>query len=140
MDSPRGGRLATLGRGVTAPARPTFGFPLRRHAESGASPRGHSRVETISPQGYCRWRHKGLLLILITIGRREAFVNRRELWAAAAAATAVTAVAHQATAAKAPDTWDGLIKVKSKRADAVYLQPGADFRPYTKVMLDPTEV
>ncbi|WP_380872628.1 hypothetical protein ACFB49_35460 [Sphingomonas sp. DBB INV C78] len=42
--------------------------------------------------------------------------------------------------AKAPDTWDSLYKVKSKRLDAVYLLPGADFRTYTKVMLDPTEV
>lgn len=39
-----------------------------------------------------------------------------------------------------PTTWDGLVKVKAKRLDVVYLQPGADFRPYTKVMLDPTEV
>ena len=35
---------------------------------------------------------------------------------------------------------DGLVRVKSKRLDVVYLQPGADFRSYTKVMLDPTEV
>lgn len=45
-----------------------------------------------------------------------------------------------AVAAKAPLTWDGLVQVKSKRLDLVYLQPGADFRSYTKVMLDPTEV
>ena len=43
-------------------------------------------------------------------------------------------------AAKAPDTWDGLAKVKSKRLDLAYLLPGADFRGYTKVMLDPTEL
>ena len=43
-------------------------------------------------------------------------------------------------AAKPPDTWDGLTKVKAKRLDLAYLQPGADFRGYTKVMLDPTEV
>jgi hypothetical protein len=43
-------------------------------------------------------------------------------------------------AAKPPDTWDGLTLVKSKKLDAVYLLPGADFRPYTKIMLDPTEV
>jgi Protein of unknown function (DUF3313) len=42
--------------------------------------------------------------------------------------------------AKAPDTWDNLIKVKSKRIKAVYLLPNTDFRVYTKVMLDPTEV
>ena len=49
-------------------------------------------------------------------------------------------LAGPADAAKPPSTWDGLVKVNSKRADAVYLQPGADFRSYTKVMLDPTEV
>lgn len=37
-------------------------------------------------------------------------------------------------------TWDGLVEVKPKRLDAVYLQPGADFRPYTKLMIDPVEV
>ena len=43
--------------------------------------------------------------------------------------------------AKAPPTeWDGLVRVASKRFSYVYLQPGADFRGYTKVMLDPTEV
>jgi hypothetical protein len=42
--------------------------------------------------------------------------------------------------AKAPDTWDGLHKVESPRLDEVYLLPGADFRGYTKVMLDPAEV
>jgi hypothetical protein len=41
---------------------------------------------------------------------------------------------------KPPTSWDGLMLVKSKRLDIVYLQPGADFSGYTKVMLDPTEV
>ena len=39
-----------------------------------------------------------------------------------------------------PATWDNLVKVDSKKLAGVYLLPGADFRPYTKVMLDPTEV
>ena len=43
-------------------------------------------------------------------------------------------------AAKAPTSWDGLVQVKAKRLDLVYLQPGADFRGYTKVMLAPTEL
>lgn len=43
-------------------------------------------------------------------------------------------------AADPPATWDGLVQVPSKRLEIVYLQPGADFRGYTKVMLDPTEV
>jgi hypothetical protein len=43
-------------------------------------------------------------------------------------------------AAKPPVTWDGLVQVPSKKLDLVYLQAGADFRAYTKVMIDPTEV
>ena len=39
----------------------------------------------------------------------------------------------------APADWDGLQKVDSKKFDAAYLAPGADFKAYTKVMLDPTE-
>jgi len=45
-----------------------------------------------------------------------------------------------ALAADAPENWDGLVQVKPKRMDAAYLLPGADFRTYTKVMIDPTEV
>jgi hypothetical protein len=45
-----------------------------------------------------------------------------------------------AIGAKPPPTWDGLVQVRSKNMDLVYLQPGADFRGYTKVMIDPTEV
>jgi hypothetical protein len=36
--------------------------------------------------------------------------------------------------------WDGLVDVKPKRLDAVALAPGADFRPYRKLMMDPVEV
>ena len=36
--------------------------------------------------------------------------------------------------------WDGLVEVKPKRLDAAYLLPGADFRPYKKLMIDPVEV
>jgi hypothetical protein len=45
-----------------------------------------------------------------------------------------------ALAADAPESWDGLVQVKPKRMDAAYLLPGADFRQYTKVMIDPTQV
>jgi len=45
-----------------------------------------------------------------------------------------------AFAADAPESWDGLVEVKPKRMDAAFLLPGADFRPYTKVMIDPTQV
>lgn len=39
-----------------------------------------------------------------------------------------------------PGNWDGLVEVNSKRLDLAYLAPGADFRSYTKVMVDPTQV
>ncbi|EJL34164.1 DUF3313 family protein [Novosphingobium sp. AP12] len=45
-----------------------------------------------------------------------------------------------AFSAKAPDTWDGLLHVPSKKMGAVYLQANADFRVYSKVMLDPTQI
>ena len=45
-----------------------------------------------------------------------------------------------AAADSLPVEWDGLRKVASKRLDYVYLQPGADFRGYTKVIVEPTEV
>jgi len=43
-------------------------------------------------------------------------------------------------AAKPPTTWDGLVQVSSKRLDLLYLQPGANFGGYTKVLIEPTEV
>jgi hypothetical protein len=64
----------------------------------------------------------------------------RRAFSMGVAAVSMAVVCGVAVAAKAPDTWDGLNRVKSKRMDLVYLAPGADFRPYTKVMLDPTEV
>lgn len=39
-----------------------------------------------------------------------------------------------------PENWDGMVRVKAKHVDLAYLRPQADFRGYTKVMLDPTEV
>lgn len=45
-----------------------------------------------------------------------------------------------ASAEDAPTTWDGLVQVKPRKMEAAYVLPGADFRPYTKVMLDPVEV
>lgn len=42
--------------------------------------------------------------------------------------------------AQTEQNWDGLVEVKAKRMDAAYLLPSADFRPYTKVMIDPSVV
>ena len=39
-----------------------------------------------------------------------------------------------------PSTWDGLVQVPSKKAKLAYLQPGADFRPYTKVLIEEPDV
>lgn len=45
-----------------------------------------------------------------------------------------------AAIAQDSDSWDGLVEVKPKRVDTAYLLPGADFRAYTKLILDPVEV
>jgi hypothetical protein len=55
---------------------------------------------------------------------------------AAVALVATTA----AGADKLPATWDGLVQVKAQKLAAVYLLPNADFRTYSKVMFDPSEV
>jgi len=62
-------------------------------------------------------------------------VKRSALVAACAALFSLPALA-----AAPPTEWDGLVRVPSKKLELVYLQPGADFRGYSKVMLDPTEV
>ncbi len=64
----------------------------------------------------------------------------RTHWLAAALTGCLVTFGVVAGAADAPDNWDGLVQIKPKRMDMVYVLPGADFRPYTKVMLDKTEV
>jgi hypothetical protein len=58
----------------------------------------------------------------------------------ALAATATLPAEAQRPSGKPPVNWDGLTQVKAKRFDLVYLMPGADFKPYKRIMLDPTEV
>ena len=65
-------------------------------------------------------------------------MKHRRLFMAATAGMML--LAGNAAQAKPPATWDGLVQVPSKRLDLVYLQPGADFRGYTKVLVEPTEV
>ena len=55
-------------------------------------------------------------------------------------AALILLVGTTAGAQDASSTWDGLVEIKPKRVDAAFLLPGADFRPYTKLMLDPVEV
>lgn len=66
-------------------------------------------------------------------------MHRRQFTGLALAALA-SAGGNVAVAAKPPEEWDGLSRVKSKRMNLVFLAPGADFRPYHRVMLDPTEI
>lgn len=58
----------------------------------------------------------------------------------AAALLAAAATPPAAAAEAAAETWDGLVEVNARRFDAVFLMPGADFRPYTKVMIEEPEV
>jgi hypothetical protein len=67
-------------------------------------------------------------------------MDRRHFATLALTSLAMAAAARPALAAKPPAEWDGLVKVKAKRFELVYLRPGADFRGYTKVILDPTEI
>ncbi len=55
---------------------------------------------------------------------------------------AATLFSLAAIASIAQDTgsWDGLVEIKPKKLDAAYLMPGADFRPYKKLMIDPVVV
>jgi hypothetical protein len=63
-----------------------------------------------------------------------------KLAAAFAACALATASMPAEAQKKAPAEWDGLVKIKSKKVDLVYLLPQADFRGYTKVALDPSQV
>jgi hypothetical protein len=38
------------------------------------------------------------------------------------------------------ETWDGLVQVEARKVQTAYLLPGADFRDYTKVIIDPPVV
>jgi hypothetical protein len=66
-------------------------------------------------------------------------MNRRAFAVTALAVLTLASATATATAGP-PANWDNLVRVKGKRMQNVYLLPGADFRPYTKVMLDPTEL
>lgn len=57
------------------------------------------------------------------------------------AAALVMSIGSNANAAgDRPPTWDGLVEVKPEKLQVAYLAPGADFRPYSKIMIDRTEV
>jgi uncharacterized protein DUF3313 len=49
-------------------------------------------------------------------------------------------IAAPCAAKSPPPNWDGLTKVAAKSIDLLYLRPGADFRQYKAIILEPTEV
>lgn len=65
---------------------------------------------------------------------------KNRLFALFLAAMMATASFGSAAHAQAPDTIDDLYKVEARSFDEVYLLSGADFTPYTKVMIDDPEV
>lgn len=67
-------------------------------------------------------------------------MDRRDFARLAVAGLALGTCVNARAADAAPTTWDGLVRVPSKKIKFVYLAPKTDFKPYTKVMLDPTEV
>jgi Protein of unknown function (DUF3313) len=67
-------------------------------------------------------------------------MDRRLFFGVAAATATVVLSPLAARGDEMPKSWDGLVLVKSKKLEAVYLLPGADFAPYDKVLLGPTEV
>ena len=96
-------------------------------------------VVEISPRGIYRYRIVAKRC-QVELGRLRKWAMNRRRFAALVTATGVLGAVGAALAASAPASWDGLNKVRSTKLQHVYLLPGADFRPYTKVMLDPTEV
>ncbi len=55
-------------------------------------------------------------------------------------AAALFVLAPSPLPAKPPANWDGLAKVPAKNVDYLYLRPGADFRQYKAIILEPTQV
>jgi len=45
-----------------------------------------------------------------------------------------------AASGQTPPSADGLVPVKARQMELAWLRPGADFRPYTKVIIDRTQV
>ncbi len=55
-------------------------------------------------------------------------------------AVAAVLASNAASAAKLPETWDGLVQRKVKGIDAVYVRPDVDFSVYRNIVLDPVQV
>lgn len=73
--------------------------------------------------------------------RKVQDVARSSLFYSALAATIVVGIAAaQPASASPPANWDGLVQVRAKNVDLLYLRPGSDFRSYKAIILDPTEI
>ncbi len=72
--------------------------------------------------------------------QRTGFLLLTGLVLASAAIPVVAQDSAGAQQAPSPANWDGLVEVNSRRFEVAFLLPGADFRPYTKVMIDEPEV
>jgi hypothetical protein len=57
-----------------------------------------------------------------------------------ASALLATLAPRVALAQKPPQEWDGLVRVKSKTLENVYVRPNVEFKAYKKVRLDPAHV
>lgn len=55
-------------------------------------------------------------------------------------AVAAIVMAAPAFSQEPQGSWDGLVKVKPQRFDTAYLLPGADFRPYRRLLAEPVTV
>ena len=71
--------------------------------------------------------------------RKEHSIMITARWSRLVALVAYGALANLASG-QAPDSPDGLVKVTPRQMDLAWLRPGADFRPYTKVIISPTQV
>ena len=63
-------------------------------------------------------------------------VNRSSCVVALLALSGLASIA----SAQAPESPDGLVKVTPRKMELAWLRPGADFRPYTKVIVSTTQV
>lgn len=55
-------------------------------------------------------------------------------------AVALALLAHAAAAQDALPAWEGLVDVRSGRLDLTFVAPGADFRPYRALLVEPVKV
>jgi uncharacterized protein DUF3313 len=78
----------------------------------------------------------GCARIILSTGDSSMNSNR---WARISALLAFYGLASIASGQATPSP-DGLVPVKARQVELAWLRPGADFRPYTKILVDRTQV